>query len=98
MRIRTIGIGVLLALLLGACGGSPSGASAIPGQIAFVSDRDGSRQIFVVRPDGRALTQITRGGSYHVAPAWSPDSRQLAYVSDRADRTWQIYVMNADGS
>lgn len=85
------------ALLLAGCGAPAAGGASLPGQIAFVSDRTGSRQIFVVRPDRSGLTQITRG-PYHVAPAWSPDSAKLAFISDRADATWQLYTMNADGS
>ncbi|MDH4136390.1 MAG: hypothetical protein OEW09_06700, partial [Anaerolineae bacterium] len=30
-------------------------------------------------------------------PAWSPDGRSIALLSDR-DGAWAIWVMNADGS
>jgi LysM repeat protein len=33
----------------------------------------------------------------NVAPTWSPDGKQVAFLSDR-DGSWQIYVMDADGS
>jgi Tol biopolymer transport system component/uncharacterized protein YraI len=33
----------------------------------------------------------------NVAPAWSPDSRQIAFLTDRAG-PWEIWVMEADGS
>jgi TolB protein len=33
----------------------------------------------------------------NVAPAWSPDSSQIAFLTDRTGR-WEIWVMNADGS
>lgn len=33
----------------------------------------------------------------NVAPAWSPDATQIAFLTDRAGR-WEIWVMNADGS
>ena len=55
---RSIALGC--ALLLAACGGAPAGGG-LPGQIAFVSDRTGGRQIFVVRPDRSRLAQITPG-------------------------------------
>lgn len=31
------------------------------------------------------------------APAWSPDSKQIAYVTNRTGQ-WEFWVMNADGS
>jgi len=33
----------------------------------------------------------------NVAPAWSPDGEQIAFLSNR-DGPWRIYVMEADGS
>lgn len=33
----------------------------------------------------------------NVAPAWSPDGTQIAFLTDRTGK-WQIWVMNADGS
>lgn len=33
----------------------------------------------------------------NVAPAWSPDGMQIAFLTDRTGQ-WQIWVMNADGS
>lgn len=33
----------------------------------------------------------------NAAPAWSPDGRQIAFLSDR-NGAWEIWVMNADGT
>jgi Tol biopolymer transport system component len=33
----------------------------------------------------------------NVAPTWSPDSAQIAFLTDRAGR-WEIWLMNVDGS
>lgn len=38
--------------------------------IAFDSDRYGSTDIFVVRPDGSELTRITDHSGYEQAPVW----------------------------
>ncbi len=65
-------------------------------RIALVSTRDHSRQIYIMAPDGSALTRLTSAGD-NVHPLWSPDGRRIAFLSVR-DGTWQVYVMNADGS
>ena len=54
--------------------------------------------IYVVRADGSGLRNLTPKpvGTY-AAPAWSPDGRKLAFVSDREGNS-EVYVMNADGS
>ena len=54
--------------------------------------------IYVVRADGSGLRNLTPKpvGAY-AAPAWSPDGRKIAFVSDR-DGNSEVYVMNADGS
>lgn len=49
---------------------SPDGS-----QIAFASDRgrrEQSYQIYVMRSDGSAVRQITRGRASHFNPAWQP--------------------------
>jgi TolB protein len=50
-----------------------------------------------VRPEGTTATALSRNRAIEVGPAWSPDGRQIAFVSDRSGAP-QIYVMNADGS
>jgi Tol biopolymer transport system component len=34
---------------------------------------------------------------HNVSPTWSPDSAQIAFLTDRTGR-WQIWAMNAGGS
>lgn len=74
-------------------------------RLAFVSTRDGDREIFVMNGDGTGLRQLTRNSRARngapisdQAPAWSPDGRRLAFVSDRDGGEPEIYRMNADGS
>ena len=42
------------------------------------------------------ITRFTNGPGQNVNPSWSPDSKQIAFVSDRGDQS-QIYVKSIDG-
>ena len=66
-------------------------------KIAFVSDRDGNDEIYVMNPDGSEQTNLTNNSSYDLMLKWSPDGSKIAFESGR-DGNSEIYVMNADGS
>jgi Tol biopolymer transport system component len=53
--------------------------------------------IYSVNADGSELTQLTDTSSDNYDPAWSPDGKQVAFVSSR-DGNPELYRMNADGS
>ncbi len=55
------------------------------------------QQIYVVPVDGGTPRQITQEGTLNERPRWSPDSRQIYFVSNRGG-TSQIWVMDADGT
>ncbi len=63
-------------------------------RIAYVSDRSGEDQIWVVDQDGSEpaaqLTTTLRGMLY--APAWSPDDKRIAF----SDKNGKIYVLGVD--
>lgn len=67
------------------------------GKIAFVSDRDGNPEIYVMNADGSQQTRLTYNLATDTGPSWSPDGKQIAFLSDR-DETPGIYVMDMDGS
>ena len=65
-------------------------------RIAFVSDRDGDNEIYVMNADGSAIVQLTDNSAGDSWPSWSPDGRRIVFSSDR-DGDFEIYVMDADG-
>jgi Tol biopolymer transport system component len=71
------------------------------GRIVFATDRDdpeGSyEEVYVANVDGSGVTRLTTYEFDDDFPAWSPDGKQIAFVSWR-DGNFEIYVMNADGS
>ncbi len=67
------------------------------GQIAFVSERDGNREIYIMRYDGQVLRRLTNDPADDWDPAWSPDGQRLAFYSERGGDA-EIYIINADGT
>jgi len=55
------------------------------------------KQIYAVSPNGGLPHQITRDGTDNERPRWSPDSKQIFYISNR-DGSSQIWGMNPDGT
>ena len=66
-------------------------------EMAFVSDRDGNSEIYVMNANGSGQRNVTRNPAFDADPAWSPDGRKIAFVTKR-DGSDGVYVMNADGS
>ena len=77
---------------------SPDGKS-----IAFVSQRDGNREIYLTRADSLAgagsaeLINITRHPAEDWTPAWSPDGRHISFSSNRQGN-WEIFTVSVDGT
>lgn len=67
-------------------------------RIAFVSDRGGNPQIYVMNSDGSNQHRITYNHSYYnTSPVWSPNGKEIAFDSF-VKGVLQVYVMNPDGS
>jgi TolB protein len=62
---------------------SPSWNPATGNEIAFVSRRNGSPQLFVMAKDGTDVRQLTNEGGEAQNPAYSPDGRFIAFAWQR---------------
>ena len=69
-------------------------------KIAFASSRDGNLEIYVMDGDGSNQRRVTVNPASDEYPAWSPDGKKIAFVSNRNNVNKdhrQIWVIDADG-
>ncbi len=52
-------------------------------KIAFLSQRSGFNEVWLVRPDGKGMRQLSHAGADVAGLAWSPDDSQLACTVNR---------------
>lgn len=53
-------------------------------KIAFISDRDGNKELYVMDWDGRRQVRLTANRSLDLSPSWEPDGKRIAYVCTNA--------------
>jgi Tol biopolymer transport system component/TolB-like protein/Tfp pilus assembly protein PilF len=70
------------------------------GRILFQDRIDENTEICSVNVDGSGFINLSQSASRDMAPAYSPDGTRIAFAANRAwgTTTFEIYVMNADGS
>ena len=69
------------------------------GKIAFISDREGHDDVWIMNADGSDPVNLTQGRDC-ISPAWSPDGTKIAYIGDVFDDDQyggEIWLMDADG-
>jgi Tol biopolymer transport system component len=87
---RSASLGISAADFYPSC--SPDGK-----KIAFVTNRDGNAEIYIMNADGSDQMRLTENSVSDLLPSWSPDGSKIVFDSDR-DGNREIYIMNADGS
>ena len=67
-------------------------------RVAFDSDRDGERGVYLANRDGSDVRRISAPG-YAAVPTWSPDGSRLAYIRAEPDRpkVWNLWLQTLDG-
>jgi Tol biopolymer transport system component len=83
-----------------------SSPSSTRERVAFVSNREGRRQIYLMDIDGSDVHRISDKSGNDFDPAWSPDGKRIAFAHepggnnsyDAPGPDSQIWVMDTNGS
>ncbi len=108
----TIKMGMLLilsfsivTLFFSSCRNNPvdsSGFLTKAGPILFISDKNGTSQLYSMNEDGSNARQLTNDPNFPILDArWSPDGNKIAVESPQGGIPLYgntLYIMNADGT
>src|SRR5262249_11386894 len=65
-------------------------------RIAFVSNRGGSPQIYIMTANGSEARRITFQGNYNTTPSWSAPGDLIAFTARDEFGTFDIFTVNVD--
>ena len=64
--------------------------------LAYVSDRTGQPQVYIMDLSSKKATRLSKKGNYNTSPAWSPDSSMVAFTSQKRGSKSTIYRVRID--
>jgi tetratricopeptide (TPR) repeat protein len=83
---------------------APAAYGTGPTRIAFMSNRDGNWEIYLVNADGSGLKRLTNSPANDGLPTWSPaplrggtGGAAIAFVSDQGGE-WAVWAIDPDGT
>jgi Tol biopolymer transport system component len=70
--------------------------------IAFISDREGSENLWIIHPDGTGVKQVSKAGNDDfISPAWTPDGKYIIASKTGfgigANELWMYHVDGGTG-
>lgn len=82
---------------------APTPLGGAGGQIAYSSEQEGQTQVWIINSDGSDNKQITHLPDGACQPDWSPDGKQLVFISPCQGKkdTYpgsSLFIINADGT
>ena len=66
--------------------------------IAFTSERDGNKEIYVMKADGTDQTRVTNSPENEHHPEWLFDGKWIVFSRTLEDKTSDLFIINVDGS
>jgi Tol biopolymer transport system component len=69
-------------------------------RIVFLSDRDGSENVWTMNPDGTAAKQVSKGDKeLYASPVWTPDGDYIVTARTNAPlgSNYQLWLFHKDG-
>jgi Tol biopolymer transport system component len=107
MKEQIIAIALLLAVSAGGLAAQPSpspqtwtGDPAVSpdgSRVAFISDRDGSTDLYVIASDGTGEVRLTKNAEKEGSPAWSADGKHVLFFVFANDESRRYRIDSADG-
>jgi TolB protein len=80
--------------VVGALTGKPGVSST---EAAFISNRDGAKELYLMDVDGSNVRAVTRNKTINEFPSWGPDGDTLLYTSFRENRMPGLFVLSRGG-